>query len=875
MELRKIILALSIVTFTTWMQTSQACVDIPAFQVSSDINTTPPDFPLNPFVQGKLGVLSPKFGMSYLLTAYRYLNNQPLTQQEQNNLLTFWNWYFESFNAYPLFATTPKLIDLTARYSMSAKAPVAWAQPIVIDQRVRDDSDIISNAELQQQLTTVFQDYIAWRKLRLQVLQQKDTAPPLNLNQAKKPNDVFDGVQQYYNNQASKEDQLTLTNAVLTDGTNLLKFATLRLQKLNEQVHDPKILSAWIKTQQAIFKHLDAIASAPYDASTAAQANDVSEVNKALEEFPAQLPLIAQAEKDYFAALANFYTRDPKLIQQAADQFTALANNKNYPWHDWMVYLSNRARALSIFIEQSQQSQYNASAPTNVDRFYLSANQKTILQQAQKNMLQLATNAVSNDIKQAAQQYADIIGGRLQPDLFPQINKASEKITFQDLKNAVFTYSLGNSISNTNYSDDSSETKTVQPLPAAIQQIITANSDKPTASDWIHLYQISANANYDRREVFSYAYRLWKTNPDNMAWLLVAINSYGDENPAQLTPMIQAINNIAADNPGYIALRATLLQQDDKKHFLQADARKELIDDTLKNLSNNEDFRSKIFFLNERFGLTADINDLLAHAAYTPSARLLSIYPATTETKPPVYYLTPYSNALQQVPLSVLVQTAHSPLLSNTAQINLLANSWVRSVLLNDKATENAVADELVQHVANLAPYLKARKVTQNADERTTQFVSALLHIPYLTPQVDLTASDTWNADTASTSTTSAGLPLVLRAIPMNEHANYLWEKFKTNQPLEFLTDAEKTAYQKEIQQLSQLPGGTDWVANQVITLAKRHPDDQRYAELLYLVIKATHYADGYTKGYSKQAFDTLKQLYPNSSWAKQTKYYY
>jgi len=54
-------------------------------------------------------------------------------------------------------------------------------------------------------------------------------------------------------------------------------------------------------------------------------------------------------------------------------------------------------------------------------------------------------------------------------------------------------------------------------------------------------------------------------------------------------------------------------------------------------------------------------------------------------------------------------------------------------------------------------------------------------------------------------------------------------------------------------------------------------PDDQRLAEALHLVVRATRYgcSDDGTAQISKQAFDVLHARYPNSSWAKQTPYWY
>lgn len=46
-----------------------------------------PDFPLNDYVKGKLGVLQPQYRLSYLIVAYRYLTQRPLSEEEQQNVL--------------------------------------------------------------------------------------------------------------------------------------------------------------------------------------------------------------------------------------------------------------------------------------------------------------------------------------------------------------------------------------------------------------------------------------------------------------------------------------------------------------------------------------------------------------------------------------------------------------------------------------------------------------------------------------------------------------------------------------------------------------------------------------------------------------------
>jgi len=50
-----------------------------------------PDYPLNGFAAGNLGVLSPLFARSYLSVAYRYLSGKPFDSVEQKALLRLWD----------------------------------------------------------------------------------------------------------------------------------------------------------------------------------------------------------------------------------------------------------------------------------------------------------------------------------------------------------------------------------------------------------------------------------------------------------------------------------------------------------------------------------------------------------------------------------------------------------------------------------------------------------------------------------------------------------------------------------------------------------------------------------------------------------------
>src|SRR5438445_12148700 len=119
---------------------------------------------------------------------------------------------------------------------------------------------------------------------------------------------------------------------------------------------------------------------------------------------------------------------------------------------------------------------------------------------------------------------------------------------------------------------------------------------------------------------------------------MVSTNAIKFANPQQDDTIVKAIRVGTPDQPGYLSLRAALLNQDNQLRLLDPAARLQFIDETLPTLANNDDFRSKVFFLTQRADQSTSVDDLLQHAIYTPSNRLLAIYPALTTQQPPLYF---------------------------------------------------------------------------------------------------------------------------------------------------------------------------------------------------------------------------------------------
>ena len=62
----------------------------PFFLETIFTHTSHPDFPLDRFIRGELGVLQPTYPRAYLYVAYRYLAGKSFDREEQKALAEFW-----------------------------------------------------------------------------------------------------------------------------------------------------------------------------------------------------------------------------------------------------------------------------------------------------------------------------------------------------------------------------------------------------------------------------------------------------------------------------------------------------------------------------------------------------------------------------------------------------------------------------------------------------------------------------------------------------------------------------------------------------------------------------------------------------------------
>ena len=88
-----------------------------------------------------------------------------------------------------------------------------------------------------------------------------------------------------------------------------------------------------------------------------------------------------------------------------------------------------------------------------------------------------------------------------------------------------------------------------------------------------------------------------------------------------------------------------------------------------------------------------------------------------------------------------------------------------------------------------------------------------------------------------------------------------------------FFDTAGKKRAANEWRELFALGSASRYLPRVVIDWGKKHPDDPRVPEALYLAIRAMRY--GSSDALSHDAFAMLHEKYPQSEWAKKSPFWY
>src|SRR5712692_9641839 len=749
------LLALALIISTSLLipQRTQACG--PFFTDAIFVYTKHPDFPLERFAQGQLGVLRPSYARSYLFAAYRNLSNSGLSDAEASALKSLW------------------------------------------EDRLNNAGDINDDAWIKK-----------WLDARGKVPGLSTPSQIHAFRNREKPHEY----ESYLNCQ-----QDAFENAAGTLNDRIKRFGV-----------DSIGIRGWVAAQDFVFANCSEGKHIPADAS--AEAPD--------------LPPLLRADRAYQIAAANFYAGN---FDEAQQQFDAIARDAASPWHEKAGYLAARSLLRKGSFAEKQEDGRPALA------------------EAETRLNAVLKDQSAASSHHAAKRLLNLVRLRLHPEeTLHELGQAIVKKDGRaDFKQAVWDYTA---LFDKFVGDEDDATKRV--VPASLR------SDELT--DWLLTFQdTSANASIHSLE------RWEKTRA--LPWLVAAMTKASGQ-PTGLDALLSAAARVDHTSPAFpsLAFHSVRLLIENKR----VDAARSALDKVLAEDRSRFPPSALNQLLGQRMMLAQNLAEFLQSAQRAPGGfsddndgreipENEKDLAATTKGSKLFFDLDSVNIFNKAMPVSVMKNAAISTTLAANLRRDVTQAAFMRAALLDDRESAISVAKLLGEIYPETKTFLASYQDAATPEGR--RFAAAFLSLkfpglrPYVTAgvgrttevnEIDSYRDNYWCAE-PPTSMTGAG-----------EEENK--PKAAPIAPPEFLKPSQALAL-RQAAALQALGTAPDYLCRIAIEWAEKNPTDARAPEALHLSVRSTRYGctDKETGRWSKAAYDLLHRRYPNSTWARNTKYWF
>jgi hypothetical protein len=557
---------------------------------------------------------------------------------------------------------------------------------------------------------------------------------------------------------------------------------------------------------------------------------------------------LARADRAYQIAAANFYAGE---VVTAERMFRAIADDHDSPWSRVAPYLVARS-----LIREATLSVKGVGADRNK------------LVEAEAQLQSILNDPAQSAMHPAARKLLDYVRVRLTPgarmrDLAAAVIRKDSQATIEQ------------NVSDYRYLYDSYERGD---FGGAVAR---PADDDLTA--WISAFQTP--------DAFAAATR-WREK-QTLPWLLAALSrASGDQ--AGVSGLIAAGEKVGRDSPGYAtaAFHTIRLLLESKQ---TGEARNRL-DKLLTTDSASLPESSLNLFRAERMKIAANWDEFLKFSVRIPAGTFTSFQqyengdiegedaslPEGVKPHQPAFDVDSARIVNEQTPLDLLLDAAQRDVLPTPMRREVATSVWVRSILFGDENTAKAVTPLLQDLAPELKQPLQAYVEAKDPNSRRFAAVFLMLNFPGLRPyaqtgfgrlppsgKIDDFRDNWWCPFRAS-----HDMPDYYRvASTLPEQLRLLYPDAAPK--AQFLSADQQAQGQAEWKRLTEAPPAPEFLAGQTVEWVRNNPSDPRAPEALHLVVRAVRYGCGATKGSSKEAFQLLHEKYPNSEWARKTKYWY
>jgi hypothetical protein len=379
---------------------------------------------------------------------------------------------------------------------------------------------------------------------------------------------------------------------------------------------------------------------------------------------------------------------------------------------------------------------------------------------------------------------------------------------------------------------------------------------KDNLTDWIVTFQMEGSV------ATEHALQVWRTNRESAPWLLSVLFKT-EANSPWVSDVLGSADHVRVSSPAYVSVfyHRMRLRNGLGKY---SEVRQSI--DTYLAPSPELTSVARDYLLNLRLDAASDLDDAVRFLPRENCSVDNRQAPPNCSTN-----IAEHSaRSLDALPLDVLMDVLHNKNLADSEKEKFVRNVWLRAVLLRRDNVAQSLDPRVFRPEAYQAPFAKdvIGKLVNDYESAETpeekQFAAVFLMQHQYAFGYDIGSVAAWCAS-----------PRIFKDGP-----NYWTGPEQPATPLgppPFLTEAQRKQAETEQAALGQVDSQANYYAKVVLEYAEKHPEDPRVAEALSRAVKNTRMNcnNPRTGELSESAFNLLHKRYGNTSWAKNTKYWY
>ncbi|MEP6706720.1 MAG: hypothetical protein ABJC05_04340 [Pyrinomonadaceae bacterium] len=606
--------------------------------------------------------------------------------------------------------------------------------------------------------------------------------------------------------------------------------ATLK-ERVKKFGADSAELKDWVNAQDAVFSNCSEGHAVP-DAATAAAD-----------------PLL-RADRSYQIAAANFYAAS---LVDAENQFTSIARDNSSSWRPVAEYMVART-----FLRQ-------ASLGKDEDK-------PVALTKAETKLKQILSDGALSSQHHASVRLLNLVRLRLHPEekLRELAGSIIRKHPDETLKQDVWDYTA---LLDKLVGEDAEAAAARKEIPAAVTE--------DDVTDWIVTFQ-----NNDAHSLEHALQRYDKTH--SLPWLVAVLSRVDAKNP-KTTSLLTAASKVAHHSSGFETVafyRVRLLMEAGRD-----EEARNILDDILGSDRSQIAPSAVNLFLGLRMTLAGSAEEFLRDASRPPAGfsydedgREFPVDDPKEIGKPKEQTSLLFDQDAinffnQHAPLSLLLNAATTKALPAHLRRDVAQAAWLRAALLDRREESARLIPVLSGFYPTLKELLATYQAANTAEERRFTVAYIALKFPGLRPMVTAglgRSTPIGEVDSFRDNWWCRASSLTPEADATGDHEDNA-SKSPTQRLPAFLSKSEEAAAAREVSTLDALGVAPNYLSRTVIDWANKNPADVRVPEALHLAVTSTRRGctDNETGRWSKAAFDLLHRRYPNSPWAKKTKYWF